>query len=216
MWLLLFVWSLNGVSVSFFSIKCSSQNLVSHLVTVWTRMRKSCWRSHHMLLPEPCLSTGKSSQLFFAQTPGQAFLRNTGLPLQRWPHGTTACEDQISHEILLQRSAQAKLALQRDFQPGMSAARPQLLPHGCVRGREDIRAGCGIWRNVKGGGWGFGSGVGEEEATREASPGHKKGEGRRDRRARPVQQWMQGGAGVYLYPNNYFHPDQPKVALVKR
>lgn len=63
MWLLLFVWSLNGLSVSFFSIKCSSQNPVSHLVTVWTRMRKSCWRRHHMLLPEPCLSSSLHKHL---------------------------------------------------------------------------------------------------------------------------------------------------------
>lgn len=53
-----------------------------------------------------------------------------------------------------------------------------------------------------------------EEAAREASPGHEKGEGKRDWRAWPALKQAQGRAGVYLYPNNYFHPEQPKVALV--
>jgi len=57
--------------------------------------------------------------------------------------------------------------------------------------------------------------VGAEEAAREASPGHEKGEGRRDRRAWPVLRQMQGGAGVYLYPDNCFHPEWPEVDLVK-
>lgn len=58
--------------------------------------------------------------------------------------------------------------------------------------------------------------MGAEEAAREASPGHEKGEGKRDRRPWPALKQMQGGAGVYLYPHNYFHPEQPKVVLVKR
>lgn len=97
--------------------------------TWWTWIRKSCWGTHHIRLLEPCLSMSKTSLLFFAQIPGQAFLQNMRLPLQRWLHGTITCEDQISHKILLQHPAQAKFALQRDFQLGQSAARPQLPPH---------------------------------------------------------------------------------------
>lgn len=58
--------------------------------------------------------------------------------------------------------------------------------------------------------------MGAEEAGREASPGHDKGEGRRDRRAWPAWRLMQGRAVVYTYPNNYFHPKQPELALAKR
>lgn len=60
-------------------------------------------------------------------------------------------EEQISPEILLQCSSQAKLALQRDSQPTMSAATPQLLPHSCERGGRDVHwvwdmASCQGWR----------------------------------------------------------------------
>lgn len=58
--------------------------------------------------------------------------------------------------------------------------------------------------------------MGAEEAAGEASPGHAKGKGRRVRRAWPALGRMQGGAGVCLCPNEYFHPELPEIALVKR
>lgn len=108
-------------------------------------MRKPCWGSHHICPPELCLSVGKGSQLFFAQTPGQAFLGHMGLPLWRRPHGSIACEDQISCEILLQRLAQAKLALQRGFQPGMPAAGAQLGVGSGIMSREGGKDSGQVW-----------------------------------------------------------------------
>lgn len=56
--------------------------------------------------------------------------------------------------------------------------------------------------------------MGAEQTGREASPGHETGE--RRRKAWPAWRLMQGRALVYTYPNKYFHPKQPELALAKR
>lgn len=96
--------------------------------------------------------------------------------LFRGDHKGPLHEEQISPEILLQCSSRAKLALQRDFQPAVSAATPQLLPHSCVRGGKDMGVGYGIMSRREGEDLGQ---VWQQRRQAEASPGHEKGEGRR-------------------------------------
>lgn len=115
-------------------------------------MRKPGWESHHF--PELSLSTGKIRQIFFTQISFGCSSERQESPFRRWPQGTITRKEQISPEILLQHSSQdhSSLALQRDFQPAMSAARPQLLPHSCVRGGKDMHW---VWDMASCQGWGM-------------------------------------------------------------